>query len=153
MFDDLYNNRILELAADIPMVGRLNEPHGRSVKRSRLCGSSVSVELKMLDGCICEFAHVIKACALGQASSSIMARNVIGASVLELETALTQVQSMLEDNGTPPSGRFSEVKVLTPVKDFKARHASVLLTFEATLEAARAAIDYLGTSETELAEL
>ena len=143
MFDNLYNNRILELAADIPLLGHLKEPQGSAVRRSKLCGSTVSVELKMADGKVSEFAHEVKACALGQASSSIMARNVIGASILELEQALSQIESMLKNNGLAPVGRFGEAKILAPVKDFKARQASVLLTFEATLEAAKSALNQI----------
>ena len=140
MFDTLYNTQILELAANIPLIGRLEEPHGFATKRSQLCGSSVSVEIKIQNGCVSDFGHNIKACALGQASSSIMARHVIGASIPELEFALFEVRAMLKDNGSPPTGRFSEAQILSPIKDFKARHASVLLTFEATLEAAKMAV-------------
>ena len=140
MFNDLYNTRILELAADIPLVGRLKNPHGYSKKRSKLCGSSVSVEVNTLNGHISEFAHEIKSCALGQASSAVMAKNVIGATIAELELAVFEMQAMLSGNGSTPTGRFSEAKILSPVKDFKARHASVMLTFEATLEATKMAI-------------
>ncbi len=153
MFDNLYNNRILELAADIPLLGHLKYPQGCSIKRSKLCGSTVSVEIKMTDGKVSEFAHEVKACALGQASSSIMARNVVGATLLELEKALSEVTSMLKNNGPTPQGRFGEAKILSPVKDFKARHASVLLTFEATLEAAKLARDQVEDVKIELCNL
>lgn len=139
MFDDLYNARILELAADIPLLGRLDAPDGTASAHSKLCGSKVTVDVKLEDGRIVEFAHDVKACALGQASSSIMARSVIGASIDEMREARDAVRAMLKENGEPPIGRFAEAKVLQPVKDFKARHASTLLTFEATLEAAEKA--------------
>ncbi len=142
MFDDLYNKRILELAADIPLQGRLVDPDGSASARSKLCGSAVSVELKVKDGLVADFAHEVKACALGQASSSIMARNVLGASLAELELARDQMQAMLKEGGAPPTGRFEEAKVLQPVKDFKARHASTLLTFEATVEAMEKALGH-----------
>ncbi len=140
MFDNLYNKRILELAADIPLIGKLTAPDGSSTKRSKLCGSVVTVYVKMHFGVVSEFAHEVKACALGQAASSIMARNVIGASVAELEQALSDMKNMLEQGALPPTGRFQDIKVLKGVKDFKARQASVLLSFEATVEAARLAI-------------
>jgi NifU-like protein involved in Fe-S cluster formation len=135
MFDELYNKRILELAADIPLLGKLLAPCASSTKRSKLCGSVVTVYVKMHNGVVSEFAHEVKACALGQAASSILARNVIGASVLELEQALRDVQAMLKEGALPPIGRFEEMKVLQGVRDFKARHASVLLPFEAIVEA------------------
>jgi NifU-like protein involved in Fe-S cluster formation len=140
MFDDLYNNRILELAANIPHLGKLASFDASSTKRSKLCGSVVTVYVKMQNGVVSEFSHEVKACALGQAASSIMARNVIGASLPELEQALSDVHAMLKEGALPPSGRFEKMKVLQGVKAFKARHASVLLTFEATMEAVRGAI-------------
>jgi NifU-like protein involved in Fe-S cluster formation len=140
MFDDLYNKRILELAADIPLLGKLTAPHGSSTKRSKLCGSVVSVQVKMHDGVVSEFAHEVKACALGQAASSIMARHAIGASIVELEQALCDVQAMLKDGIILQHGRFVEMNVLQGVRSFAARHASVLLTFEATVEAVKLAI-------------
>lgn len=139
MFDDLYNARILELAADIPRQGRLDAPDASASAHSKLCGSTVVVDLRIEDGRVADFAHEVKACALGQASSSIMARNVIGASLDELRSARDAVRAMLKNDAAPPEGRFAEAKVLQPVKDFKARHASTLLTFEATLEAAEKA--------------
>ncbi len=141
MFDDLYNKRILELAAHIPLLGKLDKPDGIAVARAKLCGSMVSVQLKMQNGHVTEFAHEVKACALGQASSSIMASHVIGATLQELELTLAQMRAMLKDNGAPPTGRFEDAKVLQPVRDFKPRHASVLLTFEATVEAVWGAIN------------
>ena len=140
MFDDLYNRRILELAADIPRLGRLDAPGGTASAHSKLCGSTVTVDVRLEEGRVAAFAHEVKACALGQASSSLMARHVIGSSLEELRIARDQMRAMLKEGGLPPDGRFVEANVLQPVKDFKARHASTMLTFEATLEAAEHAL-------------
>jgi NifU-like protein involved in Fe-S cluster formation len=135
MLDDIYNRRILELAADIPRLGRLDSPMATAVAHSKLCGSKVTVDLVMDHGVVTDFAHDVKACALGQASSSIMARHVIGANAVELRQLRDDVRRMLKENGAPPGGRWEETKVLEPVRDFKARHASTLLTFDAVVDA------------------
>jgi NifU-like protein involved in Fe-S cluster formation len=135
MLDDVYNKRILELAADIPRIGRLPSPDASATAHSRLCGSTVTVDVRMDGDVVADFAHVVKACALGQASSSIMARHVVGASLAELVEAREAVRRMLKENGAPPAGRFEEVRVLEPVRDYKARHASTMLTFDAVVEA------------------
>ena len=134
MLNEIYNARILELAANIPRQGRLAAPDATAKAHSRLCGSTVIVDLVMEDGKIVDFAHDVKACALGQAAASIMARNVIGASAQEIRVLRDQVRAMLKENGAPPDGKWAEVAVLEPVRDYKARHASTLLTFEATLD-------------------
>ena len=135
MLDDVYNERILQLAAEIPRVGRLVSPGASATAHSRLCGSTVTVDITMEGDVVTDFAHVVKACALGQASSSIMARHIIGARADELRSARDAVRRMLKENGPPPDGRFAEAKVLEPVRDYKARHASTLLTFDAVVEA------------------
>lgn len=135
MLDDIYNKRILELAGNIPRIGRLAEPHGTARAHSKLCGSTVTVDLRVDDGVVSDFAHDVKACALGQASSSLMARNVIGADAEELRGLHRQMHEMLEEGGPPPEGRWSELACLEPVRAFKARHASTLLTFDAVVEA------------------
>ncbi|MDZ5451974.1 MULTISPECIES: iron-sulfur cluster assembly scaffold protein [Labrys] len=135
MLDDVYNKRILELAANIPRIGHLPRADAAATAHSKLCGSTVSVELAVEDGKVSDFAHIVKACALGQASSSIMARNIIGASADELRAARETMRRMLKENGPPPEGRFAEAAVLEPVRDFKARHASTLLTFDAVVSA------------------
>jgi len=135
MLDDVYNERILQLAAEIPRIGRLASPGASATAHSRLCGSTVTVDITMEGDIVTDFAHVVKACALGQASSSIMARNVIGARADELRYARDAVRRMLKENGPPPGGRFAEAKVLEPVRDYKARHASTMLTFDAVVEA------------------
>jgi NifU-like protein involved in Fe-S cluster formation len=135
MLDDIYNAKILALAGNIPRIGRLADPHATARAHSRLCGSTVTVDVKIEDGRISDFAHDVKACALGQASSSIMASHVIGATVEELREVRAAMQRMLKENGTPPQGRWEELKYLEPVRDYRARHASTMLTFDAVVDA------------------
>ena len=135
MLDDIYNSRILELAGNIPRIGRLAAPDATARAHSRLCGSTVTVDLKIDGDVVSDFAHEVKACALGQASSSIMARHVVGAKADELRTLRQQMLKMLKENGPPPEGRFEELKFLEPVRDYKARHASTMLTFDAVVDA------------------
>jgi len=135
MLDDIYNKRILELAGDIPRIGRLAEPDATAVAHSKLCGSTVTVDVSMKDGRVSDFAQEVKACALGQASSSIMARNVVGSTPEELREVRDAVRRMLKENGPPPGGRWADCAVLEPVRDYKARHASTLLPFDAVVDA------------------
>jgi len=136
MLNDVYNSRILELAGNIPRLGRLADPDATATAHSKLCGSTVTVDLKMAEGKVTDFAHDVKACALGQASSSIMARHVVGASAEELRRLREDVRKMLKENGSPPAeGRWTDIAVLEPVRDYKARHASTLLTFDAVVAA------------------
>lgn len=135
MLNDVYNARILELAGNIPRLGRLPAPDASATAHSKLCGSTVTVDLKLDGPVVTDFAHDVKACALGQASSSIMARYVVGASPAELRELRETVRKMLKENGPPPTGRWADVAVLEPVRDYKARHASTLLTFDAVVSA------------------
>ena len=136
MLDDIYNRRILELAADIPRLGRLDRPDATATAHSKLCGSTVTVDLRTdASGTVTDFAHEVKACALGQASSSIMARNVLGADAAELRALRDAMRAMLKAGATPPDGPLADFGVLEPVRDFKARHASTLLTFDAVVDA------------------
>jgi NifU-like protein involved in Fe-S cluster formation len=135
MLDDIYNAKILELAGNIPRIGRLAEPDATARAHSRLCGSTVTVDVKMTDGRVSDFAHDVKACALGQASSSIMARNVIGSTPEELRRVREAMYKMLKESGAPPDGRWADLKYLEPVRDYKARHTSTLLTFDAVVDA------------------
>ena len=135
MIDDVYNAKILAFAGNIPRIGRLAEPDATATAHSKLCGSTVTIDLKMADGVVTDFAHDVKACALGQASSSIMASHVVGATADELRAAREAVRQMLKENGRPPEGRFEDMKYLEPVRDYKARHASTLLTFDAVVDA------------------
>jgi NifU-like protein involved in Fe-S cluster formation len=135
MLNDVYNKQILGFAADIPRQGRLEAPDGTAVAHSRLCGSKVTVDLKLENGVVTDFAHDVKACALGQASSSVMARHIVGESAAELRKLREQMHNMLKQGGPAPSGRWADLEALTPVRDFKARHASTLLTFDAVVKA------------------
>ena len=136
MLNEIYNRRILELAGNIPRIGRLPNPDATATAHSTLRGSTVTIDLKMDGETVTDFAHEVKACALGQASSSIMARNIVGADAGELRKLREDVRRMLKENGAPPaSERWAEIAVLEPVRDYKARHASTLLTFDAVVSA------------------
>ena len=135
MIDDVYNAKILGFAGNIGRLGRLPAPDASAKAHSKLCGSTVLVDLCMRDGVVTDFAHEVKACALGQASSSIMAQNVVGATADELRAVREIMLKMLKENGPPPEGRFADLKYLEPVRDFKARHASTMLTFDAVVDA------------------
>jgi len=136
MLNDVYNKRILELAAEIPRLGRLPHPDATATAHSKLCGSTVTVDLMLTDGQVTDFAHDIKACALGQASSSIMARNIVGSTPQELRALRDSVRRMLKENAAPPeAAKWADIAVLEPVRDYKARHSSTLLTFDAVVAA------------------
>ena len=135
MIDDLYSAKVLALAANMPRAGRLAHPQASSEKVSKLCGSRVLVDVALEDGRIVDFAQEVKACALGQASSSIMARHVVGSTANELRDLQETVRKMLKDNGAPPQGKWGDIALLEPVRDFKARHASTMLTFDAVVDA------------------
>jgi NifU-like protein involved in Fe-S cluster formation len=136
MLNDVYNSRILDLAGNIPRLGRLPDPDATATAHSKLCGSTVTVDLKMDGDTVTDFAHEVKACALGQASSSIMARHVVGAKAGDLRALRDGVRKMLKENGAPPAnGEWTDIAVLEPVRDFKARHASTMLTFDAVVDA------------------
>lgn len=132
--DDIYNNRILEFAGNIPLAGGMADADAQAEKHSKLCGSKLKVYIKMDGDQVCDFSHEVRACALGQASSSIMAHHVVGASRAEIRKARQDMIDMLTANGEGPEGRFEDMRVLKPVKDYKARHASTMLTFEAVCD-------------------
>jgi NifU-like protein involved in Fe-S cluster formation len=141
MFGELYHNRVLELAADIPHAGRLEHPQGTSLKVSRVCGSTVNVDVNLdKDGRIAAIAVEPHACALGQAASSILARHAVGRSLAEIETARDALRAMLKEGAEPPQGEFWELRHLQPVRDYPPRHASTMLAFEAAAEAVRQAL-------------
>jgi NifU-like protein involved in Fe-S cluster formation len=139
MFDDLYSARILSLAAHLPRSGRLAAPGASAERVSKLCGSRAVVDVVVEDGRVTDYAQDVKACALGQAVASIVGGHVIGASVEELEAARDQLRAMLKSDGPEPTGRFADLGLLKPVKDYPARHASTLVAIEAAAEAARLA--------------
>jgi NifU-like protein involved in Fe-S cluster formation len=135
MINEVYNARILELAGNIPRLGRLPAPDASATAHSKLCGSTVTVDVKMDGPVVGDFAHDVKACALGQASSSIMARLIVGSKPAELREVRETVRKMLKENGPPPTGKWADIAVLEPVRDYKARHASTMLTFDAVVKA------------------
>ena len=133
--EDIYNIKIIEFAGNIPLIGSLEDADASAQAHSKLCGSKVRIWLKMDGDTVSAFAHDVKACALGQASSSIMARHVIGATSDELRKAREDMLAMLKADGEGPQGRFEDMRYLRPVKDYKARHASTMLTFDAVVDA------------------
>ena len=132
--NDIYNAKILEFAGNIPRTGTLEDADATAMAHSKLCGSKVRVWIKFDGEKVTDFAHDVKACALGQASSSIMARNVIGATAEELRQAKRDMLAMLKEGGEGPSGRFEDMRYLLPVRDYKARHASTMLTLDAVVD-------------------
>jgi NifU-like protein involved in Fe-S cluster formation len=140
MIDDLYSARILKAAANMPRAGRLAHPDASAEKVSKLCGSRVTVDVVMKDGRIADYAQDVKACALGQAAAAIMGEHAVGASVQEIESARDALRAMLKQGGPAPEGRFADLAMLAPVKDYPPRHASTMLAFEATAEACRLAL-------------
>jgi len=135
MINDVYNGRILEFAGNIQRVGRLENPDATATAHSKLCGSTVKIDLKIDGPVVTDFAHDVKACALGQASSSIMASHVVGSTASELRELRETVRKMLKENGSPPQGKWADIALLEPVRDYKARHASTMLTFDAVVDA------------------
>lgn len=131
----LYSSRILALAADIPHLGRLDAPDGSVKKRSPLCGSTVTVEVKTNGGKITEFAQDVKACALGQASAAVVGEAVVGCTRDQVEKARDQLRAMLKEDGPAPDAPFDGLEVLQPAREYKNRHASILLALDATSEA------------------
>lgn len=134
----LYAKRILALAAEIPFATLIPEPESSSKKRSPLCGSTVTVGVKTDGGRVSSFGQDVKACALGQASASVLGKNVIGRNRREIEHARNQLEAMLKEDGQVPDPPFEELEALRPAKDFKNRHASILLAFDATIDAMQA---------------
>jgi NifU-like protein involved in Fe-S cluster formation len=141
MIDELYSAKILKAAANMPRAGRLASPDATAEKVSKLCGSRVLVDVALKDGRIADYAQEVKACALGQAAAAIMGEHAVGASVEEIEMARDALRAMLKEGGPPPEGRFADLAMLAPVKDYPPRHASTMLAFEATAEACRKALD------------
>ena len=139
MIDDLYSTAILRLAANMPRSGQLANADASAEKVAKLCGSRIRVDLNLADGRIVDFAQEVKACALGQAAAAVLGANIVGATPDEIEMARDAFRAMLKSGGPPPVGRFSDLAMLEPVKDYPPRHASTLLAFEAALEACRIA--------------
>lgn len=148
--DAIYNPKFLELAAATPRAGRLAAPDARATAHSKLCGSTVTVDVVMRDGRIADYAQVVKACLLGQAAAAVVGREAVGSSPEEIRRVAAIMRRMLSDGGPPPDGRWSDLALLAPVRDYKARHASTMLVFDA-LDRALHEIDAgrsRGTAET-----
>ena len=128
---DLYSDKILDLAANAQQPPRLAAPDASARKTSRVCGSTIEVDVVVRDGVIAEYGHDISACALGQTSAAIVAREIVGTPVDEFRAVRAQMHAMLKDNGAPPMGKWSDLKYLEPVRDYSARHMSTLLVFDA----------------------
>ena len=135
----LYSARILALAADMPHTARLSQPDATVKRRSPLCGSTVTVDVVVKDGRIADYAQDVKACALGQAAAAVVGQAVIGRSKAEVDAALDQLKAMLKADGPAPAAPFDGLEVLRPAREYKNRHASILLALEATSEAMAAA--------------
>jgi NifU-like protein involved in Fe-S cluster formation len=133
--EDIYSQRILELAAALPRTARLAKPQATVTAHSKLCGSTVTVDLIMEGDVVTEYGQSVKACLLGQSSASVIGREIIGSSTEELRQVGAAMRKMLREGGPPPGGRWSDLAVLEPVRDYKARHASTLLVFDAVEEA------------------
>lgn len=132
---DLYSQRILEIAANQPIPGRLTAPDATARKVSRVCGSSIEVDIAVIDGTITGYGHAISACALGQTSAAVVATNIVGTPVDEFRALRAAMIAMLKADGAPPSGRWSDLGYLEPVRDYAPRHISTLLVFDAVVEA------------------
>jgi NifU-like protein involved in Fe-S cluster formation len=129
--DEIYNTRILEIAGAISRTARLAHPDATATAHSKLCGSTVTIDLTLRDGRVSDYGQSVKACLLGQASASVMAREIVGSTPAELRSVGATMRAMLKDGGAPPDGRWRDLAVLEPVRDYKARHASTLLVFDA----------------------
>ncbi len=139
--DSVYNAKILDYAGNIGRIGRLEAPNGTAKAHSKLCGSTVVVDVIQQNGRVSDYAQDVKACALGQASAAILAKNVIGCTLDELKLVRQQMLAMLREEGPPPDGKFEELKFLEPVRDYRARHASTMLPFDAVVSAMEQALD------------
>ena len=135
MLDAIYNKRILEFAGNIERLERLAQPQASAKAHSKLCGSTVEVDLVMDEGKVVDYGQMVQACALGQAASSVVGRLIIGSDAEELRRLRSEMSAMLRNNGAPPSGKWDDLKYLEPVRDYPARHASTLLVFDALVDA------------------
>jgi NifU-like protein involved in Fe-S cluster formation len=139
--NEIYNQRILELSANIPNTPRLDKPDATATAHSKLCGSTVTVDIELTDDRVTGYGQTVKACLLGQAAASVMGRNILGSQAQELRDVAAAMRKMLKADGPPPGGRWADLAVLQPVKDYKARHASTLLVFDAVEKALTEADD------------
>ncbi|NNU16951.1 iron-sulfur cluster assembly scaffold protein [Parvularcula sp. ZS-1/3] len=133
--DELYSNLLLEAAGSLPAARSLDAPSGQGRRTSKVCGSEVEVDLLLADGRVVDHALRVKACALGQASTSLLSQALNGASQEELRALKPVMEKMLREGGPAPEGRFAALEALTPIRDYPARHASTLLIFGAVVDA------------------
>ncbi len=133
--EDLYSKRIMELAANMPRTERLPMPQATSMAHSKLCGSRVTIDLVMEGDTVTDYGQSVKACLLGQTSAAVMGREIVGSTSAELRAIGAKMRKMLKEGGEPPNGRWSDLATLEPVKDYKVRHASTLLVFDAVEDA------------------
>jgi NifU-like protein involved in Fe-S cluster formation len=129
--DDVYNTKILELAGNIPRSARLASPSATASAQSKLCGSAISVDVTVEGGRISDYGQTVKACLLGQAAASVVGREIVGTTPAEFHGVAAAMRHMLRDGGTPPNGKWKDLAVLAPVRDYRSRHASALLVFDA----------------------
>lgn len=132
---DLYSQKILDLAGNARQPGRLAKPDASARKVSRVCGSVIEVDLEVRNGVITAYGHEISACALGQTSAAIVAREIVGTPVTEFREVRERMHAMLKENGAPPSGKWDDLRYLEPVREYRARHVSTLLVFDAVVDA------------------
>jgi NifU-like protein involved in Fe-S cluster formation len=131
----LYSGRILALAADMPRTARLDHPTATAKKRAPLCGSTVTVDVQVTDGVITDYGQDVKACALGQAAAAVVGANIVGLTLEQVQAGRDALNAMLKSDGPVPPAPFGDLEVLQPAKDYKNRHASIMLAFDATLDA------------------
>ena len=143
---DLYSERIIALAAAIPPAGHLAAPDATASAHSKLCGSTISVELAMKGDRVADYAQTVRACLLGQTSAAIMARNIVGSTESELREVAAVMRRMLKEGGPPPTGRWADLAALEPVREVKGRHASTLLAFDAVVRALDKIAEARGTA-------
>jgi NifU-like protein involved in Fe-S cluster formation len=139
--DEIYNTRILELAGAITRNARLASPGASASAHSKMCGSTIEIDLTMTGGRVSAYGASVKACLLGQAAASVMAREIVGSTAPELHAVAAQMRDMLKAGGPPPNGRWADLAVLEPVRHYKARHASTLLVFDAVEKALAELVD------------
>ncbi|MGA7326453.1 MAG: iron-sulfur cluster assembly scaffold protein [Rhodomicrobium sp.] len=134
-FEDIYTEKVLQLSANIPRTGRLSNPDATASAYSKLCGSKITIDIKMEGGTVTDYAQDVRTCLLGQTSAAVMGANIVGSNATELREIGAQMRRMLKEGGSPPTGRWSDLAILESVRDYKARHASTLLVFDAVEEA------------------
>ena len=144
--EDIYSQRIMELAANSPRGARLKDPDATATAHSKLCGSTVTLDIKMAGDRITDYGQQVRACLLGQSSAAVVAANAVGSSAAELREVGRQMRAMLKENGAPPSGKWADLAALEPVREVKGRHASTLLVFDA-LERAMAEVEAAGNGQ------